>query len=60
MRHRIGNFKNTGSGNISDRQIGISSAGAAMSVGARPNMRGKRIVVIILRFADEPEYEVRG
>ena len=60
MRYRIGNFKNTGSGNISNGQIGISSAGAAMSVAARPNIRGKRIVAIILRFADEPEYEFRG
>ena len=39
-------------------------------VGARPNMRGKRVVTIIPSFAerylstplfaDEPEYEVRG
>ena len=70
MRHRIGNFKNTGSSNISDGQIGISSAGAAMIVGARPNMRGKRIVAIIPSFAErylstplfaqDMEYEVRG
>ena len=53
--------------------IGISAGAAvaaAMIVGARPNMRGKRVVTIIPSFAerylstplfgDEPEYEVRG
>lgn len=53
--------------------IGISggaAVAAAMLVGARPNMRGKRIVTIIPSFAErylstplfgeEPKYEVRG
>ena len=53
--------------------IGISAGAAvaaAMIVGARPNMHGKRVVTIIPSFAerylstplfaDEPEYEVRG
>ena len=53
--------------------IGISAGAAvaaAMIVGARPNMRGKRVVTIIPSFAErylstplfaqDMEYEVRG